>query len=170
MHTALKRHAHAILVAVGLVAISGALSCNNFDADDRETDAYVIPTLAPAFGHEANRDCSDFHTWQEAQDFYERSGPGDPHHLDRDGDGIACDVLRPNTNEPDRDCRDFRTWREAQDFFERSGSGDPHYLDADGDGIACETLQSNSRFLEYDRPDLDFIDFDDSDYDRPYRP
>ena len=170
MRTVLERRVRATLVAVCLAAIAVASSCNNLDADDRETDAYVIPTLAPAIGLKADRDCGDFNTWREAQDFYERSGPGDPHHLDRDGDGIACEVLLPKKNEPDRDCRDFRTWREAQDFFERSGGGDPHYLDSDGDGIACETLQSNSRFLEYDRPDLDFIDFDDSDYDRPYRP
>ncbi|WP_366143968.1 excalibur calcium-binding domain-containing protein, partial [Devosia sp.] len=26
-------------------------------------------------------------------DFYERSGPGDPHRLDRDGDGVACETL-----------------------------------------------------------------------------
>ena len=55
-------------------------------------------------------------------------------------------------------------------FFEKSGRGDPHYLDADGDGIACETLRPNSRFIEYDRLDRDFVDFDDPDYERPYRP
>ena len=38
-------------------------------------------------------DCSDFRSWREAQDFYERSGPGDPHGLDRDNDGIACESL-----------------------------------------------------------------------------
>lgn len=39
-------------------------------------------------------DCSDFGSWQEAQEFFERSGPGDPHRLDRDNDGIACETLR----------------------------------------------------------------------------
>lgn len=44
----------------------------------------------------AQRDmnCSDFSSWEEAQAFYERNGPGDPHGLDRDGDGIACEALR----------------------------------------------------------------------------
>lgn len=38
-------------------------------------------------------DCSDFRSWREAQDFYESNGPGDPHGLDRDRDGIACEAL-----------------------------------------------------------------------------
>ena len=32
-----------------------------------------------------------FDNQAEAQDFYERAGPGDPHGLDADGDGRACD-------------------------------------------------------------------------------
>ncbi|WMT92938.1 excalibur calcium-binding domain-containing protein (plasmid) [Pelagibacterium sp. H642] len=39
-------------------------------------------------------DCSDFRSWSEAQAFYERQGPGDPHRLDADNDGIACEALR----------------------------------------------------------------------------
>lgn len=42
---------------------------------------------------QADRDCRDFNTQEEAQRFYERSGPGDPHGLDRDNDGIACETL-----------------------------------------------------------------------------
>lgn len=38
-------------------------------------------------------DCSDFTTHAEAQDFFESEGYGDPHGLDRDGDGIACETL-----------------------------------------------------------------------------
>lgn len=40
-----------------------------------------------------DRDCSDFSTHAEAQDFFENAGYGDPHGLDRDGDGIACETL-----------------------------------------------------------------------------
>lgn len=47
-------------------------------------------------GAQADRDCSDFSTWREAQDFYEGAGgpARDPHRLDRDRDGIACEGLR----------------------------------------------------------------------------
>lgn len=38
-------------------------------------------------------DCRDFRSQREAQDFYERNGPGDPHRLDADSDGIACESL-----------------------------------------------------------------------------
>lgn len=40
-----------------------------------------------------DRDCGDFATWKEAQDFYRAAGAGDPHRLDQDGDGIACESL-----------------------------------------------------------------------------
>jgi Excalibur calcium-binding domain len=45
--------------------------------------AAVLPTTATA----RDFDCSDFDTRREAQDYLV---PGDPHHLDDDGDGIAC--------------------------------------------------------------------------------
>ena len=39
-----------------------------------------------------DRDCGDFDTWAQAQDFYEAAGgpDEDPHRLDGDRDGIAC--------------------------------------------------------------------------------
>ncbi len=40
-----------------------------------------------------DRDCSDFETQAEAQRFFEEAGPGDPHRLDADGDGEACESL-----------------------------------------------------------------------------
>lgn len=40
-----------------------------------------------------DRDCSDFSTQVQAQRFFEAHGPGDPHQLDGDGDGIVCEGL-----------------------------------------------------------------------------
>lgn len=40
-----------------------------------------------------DRDCSDFATQAEAQAFFEATGPGDPHRLDQDHDGVACESL-----------------------------------------------------------------------------
>ena len=111
----------------------------------------------------ADRDCDDFDTWQEAHEFFiSEGGPGsDPHGLDRDGNGVACQSLpggrekdlepplavgeRPPPEEDvfaDRNCGDFDTWQEAQDFFLSEGGpeNDPHRLDRNGDGIACESL------------------------------
>jgi len=39
-------------------------------------------------------DCSDFSSWSQAQRFYRANQPGDPHRLDGDGDGEACEGLR----------------------------------------------------------------------------
>lgn len=37
--------------------------------------------------------CSDFRTQADAQAFFLLSGPSDPHRLDADNDGIACEHL-----------------------------------------------------------------------------
>lgn len=41
-----------------------------------------------------DQDCADFATWREAQEFFIQAGPGDPHRLDADNDGISCEALR----------------------------------------------------------------------------
>jgi len=58
------------------------------------TIAVLAFSAAPASA--GDKDCSDFDTWQEAQKFYKRHGgpQRDPHRLDGDDDGIACEALR----------------------------------------------------------------------------
>jgi len=46
-----------------------------------------------------DRDCRDFATQAEAQAFYDANGPGDPHGLDADHDGIACEWNRRSSIE-----------------------------------------------------------------------
>ncbi|MSQ13670.1 MAG: micrococcal nuclease [Dehalococcoidia bacterium] len=45
-----------------------------------------------------DRDCGDFSTWAEAQDFYDAAGgpASDPHRLDGNHDGVACESLPRN--------------------------------------------------------------------------
>lgn len=54
--------------------------------------AVVAAPPAPA----ADKDCSDFKSWRQAQNFYKKHGgpKRDPHRLDADHDGIACEDLR----------------------------------------------------------------------------
>ena len=40
-----------------------------------------------------DRDCSDFSSQAEAQTFFEAAGPDDPHRLDGNDDGVACESL-----------------------------------------------------------------------------
>ena len=40
-----------------------------------------------------DRDCGDFASHAEAQAFFENARAGDPHRLDGDGDGVACESL-----------------------------------------------------------------------------
>lgn len=55
--------------------------------------ALALPAT-PAMAYD--RDCSDFSSWRAAQKFYKRHGgpQRDPHRLDADRDGIACESLR----------------------------------------------------------------------------
>ena len=43
-----------------------------------------------------DRDCGDFATWREANDFFVAAGGPqlDPHKLDGDSDGVPCEALR----------------------------------------------------------------------------
>jgi hypothetical protein len=50
-------------------------------------------TSGPSETAARDRDCGDFDTQPEAQRFFERHQPGDPHGLDGDGDGQACESL-----------------------------------------------------------------------------
>lgn len=54
----------------------------------------LVVAVPPASA--GDKDCSDFSTWREAQRFYKRHGgpQRDPHRLDADRDGIACESLR----------------------------------------------------------------------------
>ena len=42
---------------------------------------------------EEDKDCSDFDTQAKAQRFFEKHQPGDPHRLDGNNDGEACESL-----------------------------------------------------------------------------
>jgi len=50
-------------------------------------------TSGPGETTTEDRDCSDFDTQPEAQRFFERHKPGDPHGLNGNGDGEACESL-----------------------------------------------------------------------------
>jgi endonuclease YncB( thermonuclease family) len=51
-------------------------------------------TSGPGETSAQDRDCSDFSSHSAAQSFFERHQPGDPHNLDGDGDGVACESLQ----------------------------------------------------------------------------
>jgi Spy/CpxP family protein refolding chaperone len=58
--------------------------------------AMVSLAFAAAPASAADKDCADFKTWQQAQKFYKKHGGPkyDPHRLDADHDGIACEDLQ----------------------------------------------------------------------------
>lgn len=57
-------------------------------------ERYDNPAIERSFSS-GDYDCSDFSAQDEAQEFFEsEGGPNDdPHNLDRDGDGVACEAL-----------------------------------------------------------------------------
>jgi Excalibur calcium-binding domain len=56
----------------------------------------LVLTLTAVPASAGDKDCSDFSSWRQAQNFYKNHGGPryDPHRLDADHDGIACEDLR----------------------------------------------------------------------------
>lgn len=67
-------------------------STNNANAEQKETSNSSSLRFDP---NGPDRDCGDFDTFKEAQNFYEAAGgpSEDPHRLDRDGNSLACESL-----------------------------------------------------------------------------
>lgn len=115
--------------------------------------------------------CSDFASQAEAQRAY-AADPSDPHGLDVDLDGIACEtplvvpIVRRDavdvraTRQAERvgrraaatpapvvaedvDCEDFEFQEDAQVVYDLI-VGDPYNLDPSGDGFACSLLPSRN--------------------------
>jgi hypothetical protein len=142
----------------GLWGLSAGELCQQTDRDngigggcsgsEPESPA-ASQSASPGSEVDSNLDCASFETHEEAQRVYEQD-PSDPHYLDGDGDGVACEELAENQpddqppsvgsgTDSNLDCASFATHEQAQRVFEQDLS-DPHYLDGDGDGVACEDL------------------------------
>jgi micrococcal nuclease len=142
----------------GLWGLSAAELCQQTDRDngmgggcsgsEAESPA-ASGSASPGSGADSNLDCASFQTHEEAQRVYEQD-LSDPHYLDGDGDGVACEELAENqpddqppsagsSTDSDLDCASFATHEQAQWVLEQDPS-DPNYLDGDGDGVACEDL------------------------------
>ncbi|UMP02665.1 excalibur calcium-binding domain-containing protein [Amycolatopsis sp. EV170708-02-1] len=99
----------------------------------------------------ADLNCRDFQYQEDAQAVLDKDR-SDPHHLDDDKDGIACEKLPKRGTPPssktitptpaprfaDKDCADFPSQAAAQAELKKNPR-DPHKLDGDHDGYACET-------------------------------
>jgi endonuclease YncB( thermonuclease family) len=70
---------HSLVRALALAIVSLGL-----------TAGLAIVGQAPASAF-SDRDCGDFPSQAAAQNFFLQAGAGDPHRLDDDGDGVACE-------------------------------------------------------------------------------
>lgn len=118
--------------------------------------AYGVASVAAAdVATSQDLNCSDFASQAEAQAELDKD-KNDPHGLDGDGDGMACEDTDsddggsgdggsddgggdPGNTPKDLDCKDFASQAEAQQELANDPS-DPHNLDADDDGQACEAF------------------------------
>ena len=99
----------------GLDSNGDGIACESLPGSPTQASSTpsATPTETEDDSEEPDRNCSDFDTWQEAQDFYEAAGgpDSDPHGLDGNGDGIACESLpgsptqASSTPKPDRPTR-----------------------------------------------------------------
>jgi hypothetical protein len=76
----------AALIALGLY-LSGAFGASSIFGFTSPGAFQFAPSVFTV-----DRDCGDFRTQGEAPAFFRAAGPGDPHRLDRDGDGRACEL------------------------------------------------------------------------------
>lgn len=77
-----------------LFAHSGGLNAQGCHAGSKPYHCHRSQAPVRQTTNGGDKDCNDFRSWAAAQRFYEQSGPGDPHRLDADHDGIACESLR----------------------------------------------------------------------------
>lgn len=81
-------------LALGVYALMGGEDNSSTRSNSGyEYDTDYSTTRTNLSSGAADMDCGDFSTQAEAQDFMDSEGPGDPHGLDRDGDGEACETL-----------------------------------------------------------------------------
>ncbi len=58
------------------------------------TGLVFLTAPGPSLGRGSrDKDCGDFKSQKQAQRFFRRHQPGDPHRLDGDHDGRACESL-----------------------------------------------------------------------------
>lgn len=147
-------------------AIGTAVLLAGFSLSVPASAAFALAD-APAV---ADLDCGHFQFQEDAQAVLDKDR-SDPHGLDRDKNGIACETLPKRGSGPtktstptvppvvtetkpapssaksaDKDCADFPSQAAAQAELKRNPS-DPYKLDGDHDGYACE-----SRFGESSKP------------------
>src|SRR3989338_10487305 len=91
-------------IAIGGITVAGGYtffsSEKNFNSNQTTPRPYIrsdnpTQTRSSLDNGEEDKDCGDFRTQREAQLFFESNGgpSNDPHGLDRDGDGYACQSL-----------------------------------------------------------------------------
>jgi len=89
-------------VATLLVLVGGYILINNNENSNsdqgntvnvRSDNPLETRTYLPTGG--PDKDCTNFSTHAQAQAFFMANGgpSSDPHNLDRDGDGVACETL-----------------------------------------------------------------------------
>ena len=61
-------------------------------AEDHKEALAGVVVSSPGSGGDSNLVCASFVTHKEAQKVLEQD-PSDPHYLDGDGDGVACEDL-----------------------------------------------------------------------------
>ena len=80
----------------GLDGNANGIACQSLPEAPKDDLGPPVPTTETSSEDGfVDRNCSDFTTWQEAQDFFlSEGGPEeDPHRLDGNKDGIACESL-----------------------------------------------------------------------------
>ena len=87
---------NAIITGAIVLAGIGGLALYNNNSNSNLPTRNDDPKTERSFSEYGDKDCADFSSQREAQEFFEEQGGPDEdfHNLDRDGDGVVCESLK----------------------------------------------------------------------------
>ena len=87
---------NAIITGAIVLAGIGGLALYNNNSNSNLPTRNDDPKTERSFSEYGDKDCKDFSSQREAQEFFEEQGGPDEdfHNLDRDGDGVVCESLK----------------------------------------------------------------------------
>jgi len=84
----------ALLIGGGVWFFAGNNSSD--PSSSSNYNRFDDPSTTRSYEEYGDKDCADFSSQSEAQEFFEEQGGPDEdfHNLDRDGDGVVCESLK----------------------------------------------------------------------------
>lgn len=104
---------------------------------------FIGASLNVAADNHVDKDCGDFANHDEVMEFWYTNGysaENDPHDLDRDNDGLACEVSQSEYD-------DYVASQEAAGSDDEAAEDQDEAVEAEGEGAALPDTASNGPLM-----------------------